>query len=207
MNFTTARSIKRAKEIGIRKVAGAERATLIRQFIGEAMLLTFFASIIAVMLVAILLPAFNNYTGKEMQMPLNEFSFWFSFVVLVLLTGFISGSYPALFLSSFNPIGVLKGTLKFSKGATYFRKALVVFQFVLSIVLIIGTIVVSKQADYIQTKNLGYNRENLIYIPLEGDLTGKYNLFKTQALNIPGVKLISRISNSPTDIVGWLGGC
>ena len=114
----------------------------------------------------------------------------------MLITGIISGSYPALFLSSFNAVRVLKGTLKFGSRAVYFRKGLVVFQFVLSIVFIIGTIVVSKQIDYIQTKNLGYNRENLVYISFEGDLSAKYNLFKTQALNIPGVKWISRITNS-----------
>jgi len=196
MNLTTARSVKRAKEIGIRKVSGAERTTLIRQFIGEAMLITFFAAVIALQLVAILLPVFNNYTGKEIQLPFNEFSFWISLLGLVLITGIISGSYPALFLSSFNAVRVLKGTLKFGSRAVYFRKGLVVFQFVLSMVFIIGTIVVSKQVEYIQTKNLGYNRENLVYISFEGDLSAKYNLFKRQALNIPGVKLVSRITNS-----------
>ncbi len=206
MNLTTARSVKRAKEIGIRKVVGAERTALMRQFIGEAMLLTFFASIIALLLVTILLPAFNNYTGKQMQLPVNQFSFWLSLSGLIILTGFISGSYPALFLSSFNPIGVLKGTLKFSNSATYFRKGLVVFQFILSIVLIIGTIVVSKQVDYIQTTNLGYNRENLVYIPLEGDLTGKYDLFKKESSKLPGVKVITRLSQSPTDMQNSTGG-
>ncbi len=211
MNLTTARSIKRAKEIGIRKVSGAARATLIRQFIGEAILITFFAALIALGFVTILLPAFNNYTGKEILLPFNEFSFWISLFGLVLITGIISGSYPALFLSSFNAVQVLKGTLKFSSSAVYFRKGLVVFQFVLSTVFIIGTIVVSKQVDYIQTKNLGYNRENLLYISFEGDLAAKYNLFKMQALNIPGVTLISRIANSSTVItsgttdVDWEG--
>jgi ABC-type antimicrobial peptide transport system permease subunit len=206
MNLTTARSVKRAKEIGIRKVAGAFRTTLIGQFIGEAILITFLAVIIAFLLVFILLPAFNGITGKQIEMPLNQPMFWISLLSLTLVTGFISGSYPALFLSAFQPIRVLKGTMKFSNGATWLRKGLVVFQFMLSIVLIIGTIVVSRQINFIQTVNLGYDRDNLVYIPLEGDLTGKYTLFKQEAIKLPGIKMVSRITQTPTDISNGTGG-
>ncbi len=211
MNLTTARSVKRAKEIGIRKVAGAVKPALMRQFIGEAMLITFFAAIIALLLVTISLPVFNNLTGKEIKMPFKDFTFWISLSGLALITGFVSGIYPALFLSSFNPVRVLKGGLKFSNTAILFRKGLVVFQFMLSIVLIIGTLVVSRQVTYIQTINLGYDRQNLVYIPLEGELPEKYKVFKDEASKVPGVKLITRMSQSPTNLqnstsgVEWIG--
>jgi ABC-type antimicrobial peptide transport system permease subunit len=206
MNLTTARAIKRAKEIGIRKVAGAGKQTLVLQFIGEAIFITFFATIIALLLVILLLPVFNSLTGKQIELPAKEFIFWACLTGLVLITGFISGSYPALFLSSFKPINVLKGGLKFSNGALFFRKGLVVFQFILSILLILGTIVVSKQVNYIRTINLGYDRKNLVYIPLEGDLPGKYNVFKDQAFKVPGVTLITRMSQSPTLMQSSTGG-
>ncbi len=206
MNLTTARAIKRAKEIGIRKVAGAGKQTLVLQFIGEAIFITFFATIIALLLVILLLPVFNSLTGKQIELPAKEFIFWACLTGLVLITGFISGSYPALFLSSIKPINVLKGGLKFSNGALFFRKGLVVFQFILSILLILGTIVVSKQVNYIRTINLGYDRKSLVYIPLEGDLPGKYNVFKDQAFKVPGVTLITRMSQSPTLMQSSTGG-
>ncbi len=206
MNLTTARSVKRVKEIGIRKVVGAVRFALIRQFIFEALLIVMLSAIIGLTIVMFALPIFNQLTGKQITIPFYNTSFWLSIVGLLLVTGFISGSYPALYLSSFNPIRVLKGSLKFSQGALWFRKGLVVFQFMLSIILIIGTIVISKQVDYIQSINLGYDRENLIYIPLEGDLTNKYKLFKNQALNMPGIKNVTRMSQNPTQIDNGTGG-
>jgi len=206
MNLTTARSAKRAKEIGIRKVVGAFRFALVRQFIGEAILLAFISIFIASAMVFLILPAFNGLTNKQISFPFSNADFWPSILGLTLITGCISGSYPALFLSSFNPVTVLKGGLKLSSASAWFRKGLVVFQFVLSTVLIIGTIVVSKQIKFIQTKNLGYDRENLIYIPLEGDLTKQFEVFKQQALNMPGVKQVSRISQTPTEIDNGTGG-
>jgi len=198
MNLTTARSAKRSKEIGVRKVVGAIRIVLMRQFIGEAILITLIAMNVAILLVVLILPFFNQLTDKHIALPFNQFSFWTSLVALTILTGFISGSYPVLFLSSFNPIRILKGRVKFSAGATWFRKGLVIFQFVLSIVLIIATIVVSRQINYIQSKNLGYDRENLVYIPIEGDLIGKYNYLKEEASKLPGIISISRTSETPT---------
>lgn len=206
MNLTTARSVKRAKEIGIRKVVGAVRFALIRQFISEALVITAIAIILSLALVFLVLPGFNQLTQKQINLPYDNSKFWLGIAGLVLITGFISGSYPALYLSSFRPVGVLKGSLKFSRGALWFRKGLVVFQFMLSIILIIGTIVVSKQVNYIQTMNLGYDRENLLYIPLEGDLTAKYELFKNQSLQAPGVKDISRITDNPTQMENGTGG-
>ena len=206
MNLTTARSIKRAKEIGVRKVVGAFRSSLIRQFIGEAILITTVSMVIAILLVALLLPAFNQLTGKQIQFPYNDVRFWIGMIGLILVTGFVSGSYPALFLSGFNPIIVLKGSLRLSPSSAWFRKGLVIFQFGLSIFLIIGTIVVSRQIRFLQTTNLGYNRENLIYIPLEGDLPKQYQVFKQKGLNLPGILYISRISQTPTSIENGTGG-
>jgi ABC-type antimicrobial peptide transport system permease subunit len=206
MNLTTARSVKRAREIGIRKVVGAVKQNLVLQFIGEAILITFLATIIALLFVMLSLPAFNSLTGKQIELPAKEYIFWAGLAGLVLATGFISGSYPALFLSSFNSVSVLKGGFKFSNGALFFRKGLVVFQFILSIVLIMGTIVVSRQVKYIRTTNLGYDRRSLVYIPLEGTLPGKYNVFKDRAFKLPGVTLVTRMSQSPTLIQSSTGG-
>ncbi len=206
MNLTTARSVKRAKEIGIRKVVGAVRFALIRQFIGEALMIAAIAILVSLLLIMLVLPQFNQLTGKEIHIPYNDSNFWLCIVALLLVTGMFSGSYPALYLSSFKPVRVLKGAMKFSSSAVWFRKGLVVFQFMLSIILIIGTIVISKQVTYIQTINLGYDRENLLYIPLEGDLLPKYELFKTELLRMPGIKEVSRITDIPTHIENGTGG-
>jgi putative ABC transport system permease protein len=206
MNLTTARSIKRSKEIGIRKVVGAFRNALIWQFMGEALWIVILSFILALSCVALLLPAFNTIVQKQISMPFREPIFWLSLVVLTLVTGLVSGSYPALYLSSFNPVRVFKGSLKFSNSALWFRKGLVVFQFVLSILLIIGTMVVTKQVNYIQSVNLGYDRENLIYVPLEGELIRKYSLFKEQSQRMPGIQSVTRITQTPTSIDNGTGG-
>lgn len=211
MNLATAYSAKRAKEVGVRKVVGARRGVLIIQFIGEAMLLATIATVIAVLVAVLLIPAFNQLSGKQLSIPFGSAAFWGTLAGLLLLTGFVAGSYPALFLSSLNPTRVLKGSLKFSNGATWFRKGLVVFQFTLSIVLIVGMMVIYRQMDYIQTKNLGYDRQNLLYIPLEGTLLSKYDVFKAQAANIPGVLAITKMKENPTVIehhkgdIHWTG--
>jgi hypothetical protein len=167
--------------------------------------------IIALMLVIVLLPAFNNLTGKQLFIPIEQPSFWIALSGLLAVTGLAAGSYPAFFLSSLKPVSVLKGSLTFSRGATFFRKGLVVFQFTLAVILIIGTIVIYRQVEYVQTKNLGYNRENLLYIPLEGDLLTKYQLFKDEASRIAGIQSVSTMKESPTGIshasgdLKWIG--
>jgi putative ABC transport system permease protein len=206
MNVTTARSIKRGKEIGVRKVIGALRSGLIRQFIGETLLIVFFAFMLAMLLVALVLPMFNTLTQKQIVLPLDQYSFWIAMLLLGILTGFVSGSYPALYLSSFNPVHAFKGALKFGSAALWFRKSLVVFQFTLSMLLIIGTIVISRQVSYIQSVNLGYDRENFIFVPLEGDLGKRFDVFKTQLLSQPGVSLLTRMSEPPTNIQNGTGG-
>ena len=200
MNLATARSVKRAKEVGVRKTVGALRYRLIIQFISEAMLITFFAIIVALVLVAFILPYFNTVTSKQIVFPVASYSFWFTILLLLCLTGFVAGSYPALFLSSLNPVKVLKGSLKFSPGAQLFRKTLVVFQFVLSIVMITGTAIVSQQIKYVQTKNLGYDKENLVYVPFQGNIGGKFELFRQLLSNMPGIKTVTMNTEPPSHI-------
>ncbi len=200
MNLTTAHSLKRAKEVGIRKTVGALRTTLVQQFIGESIILTAVSVAIALALTILVLPLFNHVTQKQITIPYESVAFWIQLLCLTLITGLVSGSYPALFLSSFTPVKVLKSAAKLSNGAIWFRKGLVVFQFVLSIVLITGTIVITKQIAFIQHRNLGYDRENLIYVPLVGELKAKFGLFKQEALNLSGIQGISRISNNPSSL-------
>ncbi|MBA4849337.1 ABC transporter permease [Emticicia sp. BO119] len=211
MNLATARSARRSREVGVRKVMGAKRGSLVGQFVGEAVLFTFLALFVAVIMVIIILPGFNTLTGKQISLNINQPSFWLILFGMACLTGVVSGSYPALFLSSLNPVRVLKGALKFGAGARLFRQSLVVFQFVLSMLLIVGTIVVYRQIDYLQTKNLGYDRENLIYIPAEGELGPKYLAFKNEILQKPGIQSVTFIGSIPTRInngttgVSWPG--
>ncbi|HEV3327547.1 MAG TPA: ABC transporter permease [Puia sp.] len=211
MNLATARSTKRAKEVGVRKVIGAARPALIAQFMGEALLLTFFSIFIAVSLTALLLPAFNTLTGKQLSLPVHQPVFWLAMLGLLLLSGFVSGSYPAIFLSALKPIRVLKGALKPGGGASFFRKALVVFQFGLSMVFLVGMIVIYRQLDFVQRINLGFDRNNLVYIPLEGELSQKYELFKQEAEELPAIMQVSKLRQPPTSMfthtgdIRWVG--
>ncbi|HLZ17154.1 MAG TPA: FtsX-like permease family protein, partial [Cyclobacteriaceae bacterium] len=201
MNLSTARATRRSREVGVRKVAGANRPMLFSQFTGEATLITIYAVTLSLLLVTVMLPEFNRLTEKQIDLPLSEPLFWLALLALVIVAGFLSGCYPALYLSSLNPVQVLKGTLKFGKGSLLFRKGLVVFQFVISIVMIVATMVVSQQINYVQTKHLGFDKENLIYIPFEGSLAGKYPVFKQEASRLKGVKQITRMSRPPERIL------
>ncbi|MBD2702352.1 ABC transporter permease [Spirosoma sp. BT702] len=214
MNLSTARSANRAKEVGIRKVIGAERSRLISQFIGEALLLTFVAVILSLVLTSLLLPAFNQLSNKQVALPITEPDFWLALLVIMLFTGFLAGSYPALFLSSLQPVRILKGiisapTKRSAKGL--FRQGLVVVQFVISMFMIIGTFVVYRQINFIQNKNLGFDRENLIYVPLEGALLTSYPILKQELQRMPGIQYIARMDYHPSRIgsnttwVDWQG--
>lgn len=199
MNLATARSLKRAREVGVRKAVGSSRANLVGQFLGESMLLTLLALITSLALVTLLLVPFNRFTGKQIALPLTEPTSWLALASLLLVTGFLAGSYPALFLSSLKPVRILKGVLHFTKSAVWFRKGLVIFQFSLSILLLIATLVISQQTGYVQRKNLGYDRKNLLYIRVEGELAKqqKYLAFKDLAGTIPGVVMMDRSSEAP----------
>ncbi|WP_338875191.1 ABC transporter permease [Spirosoma sp. SC4-14] len=206
MNLATARSARRAREVGVRKVIGAMRSLLVGQFVGEALMLTVLALIIALGVVYLFLPAFNSLTGKHISLQPTQASFWGVILGMTLATGIVAGSYPALFLSSLNPVRVLKGSLKFGSGARLFRQGLVVFQFTLSMLLIVGTIVVYRQVNYIQTKNLGYDRENLIRLSADGELGSKYETFKAEIQQLPGVQTVSYMDESPTNLGSSTGG-
>ncbi|GAB4051134.1 ABC transporter permease [Spirosoma litoris] len=211
MNLATARSAKRAREVGVRKVIGAERSSLIGQFMGEALLLTTIALVLAITLVRLMLPAFNLLTDKQLNLPIQEPYFWALLAGLLIITGSLAGSYPALFLSSLNPVRVLKGMLRFGPGAQLFRRGLVVFQFVLSMLMIVGTVVIYRQLQYIQTKNLGYDRENLISIPGQGELAHNYPMVKQELLRMAGIQSITHSITNPlqngntTDGLQWTG--
>ena len=200
MNLATARSLRRAREIGVRKVVGASKRQLIAQFIGESLFVSFIAICFSLLIVFLLLPSFNTLTEKHLSIDLTDPSFLLILLGLTLVTGIISGSYPALFMSSLRPIIVLKGLLKFRSGATYFRKALVVFQFALSIILILGMIVIYRQIDFIHNKNLGFAKEDLLYMPLEGELQKTYPTFKEQLLKQPGIKSVTSAQSSPLEV-------
>ena len=167
MNLATARSTKRSKEIGIRKVAGSSRKSLIRQFLVESFTLTLFSLLISILLVYLLLPTFNNIAGKSIG---PEYLFTpvilISLLVLVLVTGLLAGSYPAFFLSSFNPVNVLKGQLSFGRSNLNIRKVLVVLQFTLSTILVISTWIIYDQINYLKNKDLGFDKENVITLSL-----------------------------------------
>lgn len=197
MNLATARSIKRAKEVGVRKVVGSSRASLISQFFGESFLLSFLALLVSVLLIQVLLPLFNDLAGKKIISPITLPFYWAVLIALALVTGIVAGSYPALYLSALRPALILKGTLRFGSSAIWFRKGLVVFQFTLSIAMVIATLVVSNQTRFVQNTNLGYDRENIVYITIEGEINPKYALFKERALKMPGITMVDRSSEAP----------
>lgn len=212
MNLSTAKAARRMKEIGIKKVAGATRGSLMLQYLGESVLMTFLSLVVAVLLVALLLPAFNNITGKQLALTADPRLIG-AFLLITLITGLIAGSYPALYLSGFRPIAVLKGRLASSAGELWVRKGLVVFQFVISAVLIVSVMVVYKQVEYVQNKSLGYNRDNVLVFPREGKLASEDHLetFMAEVKALPGVENASYMAhnmaghNSGTSGVEWTG--
>jgi putative ABC transport system permease protein len=200
MNLSTAQSAKRAKEIGIRKVLGSLRKQLIHQFITEAMLYTLFAAIAALLIIVLVLPAFNQLSGKELSLSVFlDFKTWLGILSLVLITGLLAGSYPAFFLTSFKPVSILKGGGLFnSSGSGFFtRNALVVFQFTVSTVLIICTIIVYKQLVYNQTKDLGFDKENVVIISNTGRLGTREESLRQELLKLPKVENASISTGMP----------
>jgi putative ABC transport system permease protein len=193
MNLSTARASRRIKEIGVKKVMGAGRRMLAFQHLGESLFMAFVALLLAILLVDLLLPQFNIITGKHLTIGL-DMDIILLFFGITLFTGLLSGSYPALYLSGFNPAVVLQGKLQRSIGERWTRQGLVVFQFVISVTMIVFVVVIWRQLAFIQTKNLGYKRENLIYFVNEGPLRKNLEPFLTEMKKISGVADASSLS-------------
>ena len=209
MNLSTAKAAGRAKEVGIKKVVGAGRGSLILQFLAESTAMAVAALLLAIGWVSLVLPGFNNITGKQLSLDHLQNGFILSAVAITLFTGLLAGSYPALYLSGFQPIRVLKGKLSTATGEVIIRKGLVVFQFALSLILIVAVGVVYRQISYIQTKPLGYDRDHVIIIEKEGRFANdvlQQNTYLAEARLIPGVIAASSIGHSLTGHNGGTSG-
>ena len=201
MNLSTARSEKRAKEVGIRKTVGSVKRQLISQFLSESILVAFISFMLAIVLVVLLMPMFNKLADKNMVLPWDNGVFWLLAIVFTLLTGLVSGSYPAFYLSKFEPIKVLKGTFRVGKFASLPRKVLVVVQFTFSIALIIGTIIVYKQIQYAQNRPVNYSREGLITVPMSTpDLYGHYDALRADLIATNVVDNMAESSSPTTNV-------
>ena len=186
MNLSTAKASRRLKEIGIKKVVGADRKQLVFQFLAESLLLTLCATVFAVVIAFFLLPAFNQITGKQISLHFDA-SIIIYFVAIILCTGLLAGSYPALYLSKFNPLSVLKGTINTSVAEVLSRKGLVIFQFTLSTILIVAVMVIYQQIQFIQATDAGYDKNNILRFSAEGNIQRRKETFIAELKNIPGV--------------------
>lgn len=200
MNLATARSARRAKEVGLRKVAGAVRFQLIRQFLAESSLIAFISLVLAVVLVVASLAAFNDLAGKKLALDFLDFRLIGSILGITILTGVLAGSYPALFLSGFVPAKVLKGNLKSGAGSSIFRNTMVVIQFSVSIMLLIGTAVIFNQLEFIHNRNVGFDKENLVYSRMTGDLWKNYEALRNNLEQNPLTKQFTFVSDLPTNL-------
>ena len=202
MNLSTARASRRIKEVGVKKAVGARQGTLIGQYLSESTMMAFLSLAVALVMVVLLLPQFNVITGKHLTLNFNT-PFLLALLGIVLITGLVAGSYPALYLSKFSPATVLKGRLPGLMGELWARKGLVMFQFVLSIILIVSVWVVYRQITFIQTRSLGYNKDNILIIAREGAAYEKLEVFLTEIEKIPGVV---KASSTGHDMTGHNGG-
>jgi hypothetical protein len=201
MNLSTARGSTRAREVGMRKVVGARRNHIINQFFGESLLFSFLSLLIALGLVYLLLPAFNNLAQKNMRVDLgHNLPILLGLLGIALFSGVVSGSYPAMFLSSFRPVNVIKGSHFMRSSKPLLRKILVVTQFSIAIVLIIGTIVTAKQLHYIRNKEMGFNREHVISLPMNPALWESYEAFKSEAMSFPSITQVTSATSQPTRV-------
>lgn len=200
MNLATARSANRSREVGVRKVTGAHRTQLVLQFVGESFLLTAASVVLALVLVQISLPVCNELMSKKMTLDLFNGGFMLTLAAVTLLTSLVAGSYPAFFLSSFRPAAVLKGLPISSRGGSALRKGLVIFQFALSVMLMVGSMVVFYQTKFIRNKNLGFNRENVVVFDMHAGVYDNQDAFKTEALKIAGVESVTFGGQNPFSI-------
>lgn len=194
MNLSTAKATRRTKEIGVKKAIGARRGQLILQYLEESLLLSSFSALLAIGLVWLLLPQFNGLTDKHIVLSFDQ-DLISTIISIVLITGLVAGSYPALYLSGFKPVEILKGKIRSSVGELWARKGLVVFQFALSVTLIVGVVVVYKQIEYVQNTNLGYEKENVLIFKNEGKINANMGSFMSRVENMPGILSIAATSH------------
>ena len=209
INLSTARSANRAREVGLRKVVGSNRSGLVKQFLTESILFSFLAVLLGSLLAALFLPYFNTLLGKSLTFPTLEWWFMPILIAGTLIIGIIAGIYPSFYLSSFQPINVLKGNVSRGTQKSTLRSSLVVFQFTVSIILIIGTLIINKQMDYILHKKLGFEKDQVIVIQGTHTLENKLEVFKNELVNLPEVESVSISSFLPvegfrTNNGGWL---
>lgn len=201
MNLSTARSARRAKEIGLRKTAGAGRSAVARQFLSETVFLSFIALLFAIAVIALLINPSNTLTGKELGLStLFDTNFLLGALAITLFTGIIAGSYPAIYLSSFRPSDILKGAASKGSGNVAFRRILVVVQFGLSIFLVIGTVIVYQQLNYMKEKDLGYNQDHLVTIRMRGEVRNSFQTLKAEWLSESDIRAVTAANFSPTQI-------
>ena len=206
MNLSTAQSVLRAREIGVRKVAGANKQKIITQFLGESLLIVFVATVIAMILVELLLPGYNTLVGKLLDVDYHRVGLYIGLITIVLFCSLLAGSYPAFYLSSLNPSDIIRGVINKDPGNANFRRVLVIFQFTLSIVLIVCTIIIGNQLKYMQNKKLGYNKDNIGYFmfPIRpGD--PKLEALKKELCNNPDIVSVTK-GNSPINLEATSGG-
>jgi putative ABC transport system permease protein len=201
MNLATARSARRAKEVGLRKVVGAVRGQLIGQFLGESLLISFLALVLAIVIVSLSLPAFNILAEKDLHLHFSDGTFWLSLIGIAALTGLLAGSYPALYLSGFQPVKVLKGRLRSMGGNLAFRNGLVITQFVLSIVLLTGTVVVYNQLKFIQHRDPGFTKANLLYMPMTGEIWGRQAALRDELSRNPLTSNYTIVGELPVNLI------
>lgn len=202
INLSTARSQKRAKEVAVRKIVGAQRNSLITQFLTESILLATISGVLAVGLTTLVIPIFNKILGKPLLFSMAEPMIWISLIVCILLTGILAGLYPSFVLSSFKPIKSLKVFGNSRKFNLNFREVLVVFQFGIALILIVATLMVRKQIEYVGKRDIGYNNAQLIEIPMEGDMSKNYEVIKSELINKGIAQAVTRTGSSITQYSG-----
>lgn len=203
INLNTARSLERAREVGIRKTVGATMKQVFVQFMGESLVLTVLASVLTIIAVWLLLPVFNNLTGKEI--PFHLFfskAILYALLVAVIAIILLSGSYPALVVARFQPIKVLKGSFARTSSGNALRRSLTVFQFGVSLFLLVSTFIIQKQLHFIRNKKMGFDREQVLILPSDSKILSSIGAFKTELKKVPGVLYVSRAQNAPHNIIG-----
>ncbi|HMG68812.1 MAG TPA: FtsX-like permease family protein, partial [Chitinophagaceae bacterium] len=200
VNLSTARSIERAKEVGVRKVVGADKRQLFWQFIGESFVVCFVSVILSLVVTTLLLPSFNQLTNRQLQAgSIFSLPFLLFSIIVGVIVSLFAGSYPALILTGFQPIKVLKGSFKNTSSGQMLRKSLIVFQFIISVFLVVATLIIQKQLYYIQHKNLGYDRNHILVLPMDSKMMANLDLIKQEFKSDPDIISLSRCVRSPIE--------